>query len=443
MHKSWFAALVLTTAAYSFASAGVPACPELHVAASIDFPAGQYAASTMGASTTVPPPTRHVAVPDGPLASVSITMGRGVCYGTCPSYSVVMRGDGSASYDGKAHVLVPGHHDFTIPKETVDCLLTQFRRADFWSLADDYSADITDGPQYQVTLTIGGKSKTLNDYFGTSVGMPLVVTVLEKEIDRVAADRWVKGTDDTLPSLRKERFDLHSAAAATILANGAAEAPEGLIKGMIEAGTPVTGRRSKLFGRDGATAVEMASYGGRAAIVEALIARGALSSASQSVKNNALQNAAASGNPRVVTDILAVKPDVNARDSQGNTALIRMWGARRFAKDQTKVDLPVVTKLLLAAGADPNVADQHGDTALFDASDATVVKLLVAAGAKVNTRNKYGSTPLLYTSSDGAAVALIEAGADTSAKDNFGDTIEKRAASKKFEDTLRLLREKR
>jgi len=63
-------------------------------------------------------------------------------------------------------------------------------------------------------------------------------------------------------------------------------------------------------------------------------------------------------------------------------------------------------KLLLDHGADPNVADPAGNTALFGAVPKgfnSVVQLLADHGANLNAMNKRGQTPLKLTASGGGA----------------------------------------
>ena len=145
---------------------------------------------------------------------------------------------------GKAFVLVPGRHTYEVSPQNVQCLVAQFRAADFWSLNSSYEAPVTDSPAYSVTLEISGAKKTVADYVGRAVGMPKAVTALEDEIDGNGSNRWVYGDSETLPSLRREHFDFHSEDAATILANAVGSGSEEFVLGLLAEGAPATGRQS-------------------------------------------------------------------------------------------------------------------------------------------------------------------------------------------------------
>jgi len=67
-------------------------------------------------------------------------------------------------------------------------------------------------------------------------------------------------------------------------------------------------------------------------------------------------------------------------------------------------------KAALASGADPNVHDDTGATALMYAAaygSATDVRLLIDAGAAVNTPNKYGSTALMWAAGEPDKLQLL------------------------------------
>ena len=96
-------------------------------------------------------------------------------------------------------------------------------------------------------------------------------------------------------------------------------------------------------------------------------------------------------------------------------------------------------KLLLAAGADPNAADNYGRTPLMFAmmqqrTWCPIIPILLAVGANVHAQDTRGRTPLHYawsgephhSSFRAAAVeeirALIAVGALRSARDGRGET---------------------
>ena len=78
---------------------------------------------------------------------------------------------------------------------------------------------------------------------------------------------------------------------------------------------------------------------------------------------------------RIIKLLLRGGADPNIQDSNGNTAL--MWAIRNF-------DEPII-KLLLRGGADPNIQNSNGDTALMWAmrylDPDPIIKLLLRGGA--------------------------------------------------------------
>ena len=116
---------------------------------------------------------------------------------------------------------------------------------------------------------------------------------------------------------------------------------------------------------------------------------------------DALNKAAYEGDEELVKKIIATKPDPDARDSSGGTAL----HAAMFQKNIK------IVKLLLDYGLDVNaVGPKNGYTPLHDAvwgNNPEAAKLLLARGAKTNIKNKEGQTPLEKAQSEGKA-ALVK-----------------------------------
>lgn len=100
---------------------------------------------------------------------------------------------------------------------------------------------------------------------------------------------------------------------------------------------------------------------------------------------------------------------------------------------------------LIASGADINARDENGLTALMRTVQHNATEtaaLLIKAGADVNARDRYGETALIKAALyDKAASAklLIEAGADINVQDNDGRTALMRTAGHSCTDVADLL----
>jgi hypothetical protein len=155
--------------------------------------------------------------------SIRITLMRIGCFGRCPAYRVEIHGDGTVLYEGQAYVAVTGAHRGYIPKETVGELVNAFRNIDYYSLQDEYVWPATDLPTYETSIEIDGKLKKVKDYAGQQVGMPLSVSKLELEIDKLAdTTRWTRGNQSTANCLMEESGDFKTPQAAETLARVAA-----------------------------------------------------------------------------------------------------------------------------------------------------------------------------------------------------------------------------
>jgi ankyrin repeat protein len=199
---------------------------------------------------------------------------------------------------------------------------------------------------------------------------------------------------------------------------------------------------------DGFTALVVAIRLHQAEVVKALIEAGADATARDIYGETPLIEAAMSGNMEIVTIFLDAGADVNAVNAQnddGSTPLMR-------AAQGGNID---GVKLLLQLGAEVDARDDDGNTALLqiithlrdvvsseELQDfkgrsqlysyvqrlSALFKELVANGADVNTTNNNGETALIiaaqaYGVSLTAVVeTLLEAGVDVSARDNDGKT---------------------
>jgi len=114
----------------------------------------------------------------------------------------------------------------------------------------------------------------------------------------------------------------------------------------------------------------------------------------------------------------------NARNCDGTTPLhiAALLYSDREIRNQIQQgdlkDIPRLLEVLLSAGADPNIKDKEGETALHEATLGRyeeVALLLIQSGADVNASNNEGVTPLCFASGMGlprVVSALLERGAN-------------------------------
>jgi hypothetical protein len=135
-------------------------------------------------------------ISDSDLETVTISLERTLCYGICPAYSIVVHGDGQIEYVGKSHVKEIGAHEGRIDVDKVRNLMSQFAKAKFETIADDYSQQnckgrfCTDMPTAITEFVVKGKSHKVTHYYGCG-SAPKVLFELESSVDKVAnAERW-------------------------------------------------------------------------------------------------------------------------------------------------------------------------------------------------------------------------------------------------------------
>jgi hypothetical protein len=170
----------------------------------------------------------------------SIKLSRSGCYGTCPSYSVMIHGDGKIEFHGGHYVSIPGDHQARIAPEAAARLLERFRAAEFFHFKDKYAASVTDNPTYCLELAIGAKRKTITDYVGTWVGMPTLVSELEDAVDEAAGtDRWVSAGPGTLAAMQEAGIAPNSKQAGEILVYAVEEGKWEAVRSLLVAGAPL------------------------------------------------------------------------------------------------------------------------------------------------------------------------------------------------------------
>jgi Ankyrin repeats (3 copies) len=124
-------------------------------------------------------------------------------------------------------------------------------------------------------------------------------------------------------------------------------------------------------------------------------------------------------NLKEVESILTQGIDVNIKDQWDNILLVQAMQSTR-AKD--------MVELLIKSGADVNLSDGEGVTALIRAArggDIHIARLLIENGADVNAKNSGGESALHIAAqlgNTGYMKTLIDAKADLNSQDQKGET---------------------
>ncbi len=178
--------------------------------------------------------------------------------------------------------------------------------------------------------------------------------------------------------------------------------------------------------RFGVTPLWLAASNGNAVLVEALLKAGADANTSMPQGETVLMTAARAGNPDAVQALLAHGADVNAKeDGLGEDALI--WAAAR--------NHPEAVKILIAHGA---VVDGRSKALTYDKDRFGLEGVLT-----ILPRGNW--TPLMYAAREGSVDAtrvLAEAGADLNLTDSEGTTALVRAIGNWHYDVAGVLLDK-
>jgi ankyrin repeat protein len=427
----------------------------------------------------VPPerlPKVHVTAPIiRPNSKVAITLQRTGCFGSCPAYTVMVTTE-AIQFEGGGYVVASGKHTDTLDAGDVRMLAKRFVAADFYSMDPSYTASVTDNPSYALSIAIDGHTKRVEDYVGSWVGMPAVITELEDAVDELArTDRWIDGSDGLVEALQGEDFNFHTLEAQRMLKDAARRGQSETVRQLLEAGVPLESLptpnqenprevdgwltsashsleslqillkagASKSDQNDKDLALAGAVRSGNVDAVSALIGYGAnpkVDLSRQVVKETSggmtlgengagslLIYAAESGNPEMEREILRYHPKLEARDREGKTALFAAGEYHNSDADGARVQC---VRLLVEAGADVNARDSDGNTPLHEIFLTDVEAELLKHGADVNARNNDGETPIFTTVDDDAIPLFIKYGADLAIRNNKGETVFEAAKEK-------------
>jgi hypothetical protein len=170
--------------------------------------------------------------------------------------------------------------------------------------------------------------------------------------------------------------------------------------------------------------------------VRKLLAQGVdVNAVDEGVYTTALGAAVANGKLEFVRALLDAGADPNVRNQSGRTALMNL--------DEDATD--EVVRALVAAGADVSIKDTEGNTVLHTAAavaKSEVLRALLDAGASVNARTRQGQTALIEAAGNGRldnVKTLLLAGADPNRKNEGGVTALKLARENDYPEVAALL----
>lgn len=124
-------------------------------------------------------------------ADTQVEISKTACFGQCPVYSFTLRGDGSATYNGKRFVDLEGAYQRTFAADTVNAVFEELVEADLYQYKDEYTEQVTDLPTTYLRFQHEGREKQIKLYYG----FPQELEDIADRLQELAfTDGWSKRT---------------------------------------------------------------------------------------------------------------------------------------------------------------------------------------------------------------------------------------------------------
>ena len=131
--------------------------------------------------------------------AVVVALRRGECFGACAAYEATITRGGTVRIEGRGRSSARAPWRATVPRDSVGALLAVFARSGFLALRDRYvpgepgcEQAATDHPSATLTVTLDGRTKSIEHYHGCRDAPPELRT-LENRVDSLAqTGRWLE-----------------------------------------------------------------------------------------------------------------------------------------------------------------------------------------------------------------------------------------------------------
>lgn len=130
-----------------------------------------------------------------------ITLERTPCFGMCSAYKITISADGRVVFEGRRDVKKIGTAKSMISQQVLREMLAAFEKIGYFDLRDRYNEPedgckqwATDNPSAITSITMGGKSKRVEHYYGC-YGIEVLAELkkLEQGIDdAVNSQQWIR-----------------------------------------------------------------------------------------------------------------------------------------------------------------------------------------------------------------------------------------------------------
>jgi hypothetical protein len=108
---------------------------------------------------------------------------------TAPEYTIELYSNKQMYLDGKKNLDKTGKYMRVLSDKEFSQLVQAFVDADFFSLKDEYTAEITDLPTRYVFFAYNGQEKKIRDYYGAPENLKALEYSIQSFLDRVG---WEK-----------------------------------------------------------------------------------------------------------------------------------------------------------------------------------------------------------------------------------------------------------